>query len=173
MRRRAILERAVHAAEALDHVLLAIARDLERLHHGLGPVVADAAGGDLIAVAGDVVLERLDGQRVLPVERIETALRHRERVVREVDLLVFLVVFVHREVDDPGEFEPILVDQVQLLAEFGAGKAGKFPEFLGIAGDKERGIARLQAERSADGRRPFRADVVGKRACTLARPRAT
>ncbi len=67
MRRGAVLERAIHAAETLDDVLLAIARDLERLHHRFRLVVADTAGGDLVAVADDVVLERLDGQRVLPV----------------------------------------------------------------------------------------------------------
>ena len=39
------------------------------------------------------------------------ALRHGERIVGEVDLLVFLVPFVHREVDDPAEFEAVFVDQ--------------------------------------------------------------
>ena len=143
MRRGAVLERAVHAAETLDDVLLAIARDLERLHHRLGAMVADAAGGDLVAVAGDVVLERLDGQRVLRLQRVEAALRHGERVVREVDLLVFLVVLVHREVDDPGELEPILVDQVQFLAEPGACQPRELPEFFGIAGNEERGVTRF------------------------------
>jgi Asp-tRNA(Asn)/Glu-tRNA(Gln) amidotransferase A subunit family amidase len=64
VRRRAILERAVHAAETFDHVLLAVAGDFKRFHHRVGPVVADAAGGDLIAIADDVVLKRLDGQGV-------------------------------------------------------------------------------------------------------------
>ena len=102
------------------------------------------------------------------LQRLEPALRHRERVVREVDLLVFLVVFVHREVDDPGELEPVLVDQVQLLAELGAREAGEFPELVGIAGDEERGIALLQAELRADRRGPLRADIVGKRTGALA-----
>ena len=65
VRRRAVLEGAVHAAETLDHRLLAVAGDLERLHHRLGAMVADAAGGQFVAVAGDVVLERLDRQRIL------------------------------------------------------------------------------------------------------------
>jgi len=85
-------------------------------------MVADTAGGDLVAVTGDIVLVGLDGQRVLGLQRLETALRHRKRIVREVDLFFFLVVFVHRKVDDPGEFEPILVDQVQLLPQFSARK---------------------------------------------------
>src|SRR5690348_3481621 len=168
MWRRAVLEGAVHAAETLHDIALAVARDLERLHHRVRPMVADAAGGDLIAVAGDVVLERLDGERVLRRERLESALRHRERVVREVDLLVFLVVLIHREVDDPGELEPVLVDQVQFLAEFGPRKAGKLPEFVGLAGNEERRVAFLQTELLTDRSGTFRPDVVRKRAGSLA-----
>ena len=76
MWRGTILEGAVHPAEALDHVLLAITGDLERLHHRLGPVIADTAGSNLITVAGDVILKRLDGQRVLGLQRLKPALRH-------------------------------------------------------------------------------------------------
>ena len=65
MRRCAKLERAVHAAEALDDILLAIAGNLEGLHHRVRAVVADTAGGKFIPVAGDVVLERLDLERIL------------------------------------------------------------------------------------------------------------
>ena len=53
----------------------------------------------------------------LALQRIKAALRHRERIVREVDLLVVLAVLVHREVDDPGELEPLLVREVQFLAD--------------------------------------------------------
>ena len=70
--------------------------------------------------------------------------------MREIDLLLFLVPLVHREIDDPAEFEPVLVDQVQFFAELGAGKAGEFPELVGIAGDEEGRIALLQAELCAD-----------------------
>jgi hypothetical protein len=61
--------------------------------------------------------------------------------VREVDLLVFLVVFVHREIDDPRQRVLILVDQVQLLADLGARESCEFPELCRVAGDEERGIA--------------------------------
>ena len=88
--------------------------------------------------------------------------------MREVDLLLFLVVFVHRKVDDPGQLKPVLVDQVQLFAKPGACEAGKFPELVGIAGDEERGIAFLQPQGIAYGRRPFRADIIGERTCPLA-----
>ena len=87
--------------------------------------------------------------------------------MREVDLLVLLVPLVDREVDDPGEFEPLLVDQVQLLAELGARQAGELPEFVGIAGDEERGIAFLQAKLLADRFGALGADVLGERARAL------
>src|SRR5437588_12619413 len=98
MRWGAILECAVHTAETFDDILLSIARDLERLHHRLGPMIADTAGSDFIAIAGDVVLKRLDGERVLGPQSVKATLRHREWIMREVDLLFFLVVFIHREV---------------------------------------------------------------------------
>ena len=60
------------------------------------------------------------------------------------------------------------VDQLQLLAELGAREAGEFPEFVGIAGDKERGVAVLQPERKTDRGGALRADVVGERAGALA-----
>ena len=123
MRRRAVLEGPVEAAETLLDRLARQAAHLERLDHGLGQMVADAARGDLEAVADHVVLERLDVQRILAVQRIDPALRHRERVVREVDRLGFLVPFVEREIDDPAQLEAVAVDQVELLAGPRAGSA--------------------------------------------------
>src|SRR4029079_17106602 len=57
---------------------------------------------------------------------------------------------------------------IELLADPGAGKAREFPEFGGIAGDEEGGIAFLQGELRADRRGAFRANVVGKRTRALA-----
>src|SRR5580704_18509651 len=68
MRRGAVLERPVHAAESLDHRLFAVARDLEGFQHGLGAMVADAARGKFVAVAGNVVLEGLDREGILAEE---------------------------------------------------------------------------------------------------------
>ena len=70
VRRRAILEGAIHAAEFLDQHFLAIARDLERLLHDLGAVVADRAGRQLHAVADDVVLIGENVERVLRLQRL-------------------------------------------------------------------------------------------------------
>ena len=52
-------------------------------------------------------------------ERFEPALRHRERIVAEDDLLGVLVPLVHRKVGDPAEAKGILLDEVELLAELG------------------------------------------------------
>ena len=75
---------------------------------------------DLEAVADHVVLERLDAERLLAVQRLDAALRHGERVVGEVDLLLVLVPLEEREVDDPAQLEAVAVDEVQFLAGAGA-----------------------------------------------------
>src|SRR6185437_17089571 len=160
-------EGTVHAAEAVDHLLLAVSCDLERLHHRLGPMVPNAAGGDLVAVAGDVVLEGLDGQRILRLKRLKPALRHRERVMREVDLFLLLVILIHREIDDPGEFETVLVDEVEFFGDLAAGKTCKFPELVGVAGHEESCIALGQSELLADPSGALGPDIVGQRTCAL------
>src|SRR6185503_14682715 len=117
------------------------AGDLERLHHRIGTMVTHRARSDLKAVADDVVLMRLDRQpllvRLCCLERRETALWHRERVVREVDLLVLLVPLVEREVDDPGERELALIDELQFFADARAGFPGELVELRRVAGGKE------------------------------------
>ena len=60
VRRRAEFQRPDHAAEAVVHHLLAVARNAEGLVHDLGLVVADGAGADLEAVANHVVLIGLE-----------------------------------------------------------------------------------------------------------------
>ena len=104
-------------------------------------MVADRARGDLKAVAHHVVLEGLDGERILVFSAFNATLRHGERIVREVDLLFFLVPLVEGEVDDPGEREFILVGVAQFLADAGAGIACELHELLRTAGDEEAGIA--------------------------------
>ena len=98
---------------------LRIAGDLERLVHDVGAVVADRARAQLHAVADDVILPGEDVERVLALQRLHLALRHREGVVAEVDLLLLLVIFEHREIDDPAEAERALLDQVELLGDAG------------------------------------------------------
>src|SRR5690606_1184893 len=132
--------------------------------HQFGRLVTDRTGGDLVAVADGVVLVGLDGQRILVLERLEATLRHRERVVGEVDLLLVLVPLEEREVDDPAEFEAVAVDQVQLLADPGARFARELVELRGFAGDEEAGVAVVEAELGADRLGAFRTNVLGKRA---------
>ncbi len=97
----------------------------------------------------------------LRVQRFEATLRHRERVVREVDLLFFLAPFIEREVDDPGEGEFVLVDEVQFLAHQRAGITGEAVEFLRTASDEEAGITHIETHLLADRIGAFRSDVFG------------
>ncbi len=110
---------------------LVVARDREGLPHDVRAVVADRAGGHLVAVADDVVLvgrERQDAlacRRVERQERVGLDRRHRERVVREVDLLLVLVPLVLREVDDPGRRRTGPCREAELVADADARLAGE------------------------------------------------
>jgi len=161
MRRRAVLEGAVEAAKTLLDIGLAQADFLERLDHQFGRLVPDRAGGNLEAVADQIVLIGLEAERVLGLERLHAALRHRERVVGEFHLLGVLVPFVERKVDDPAQLEPVAVDEVQFLAGAGAGVTGKAGEFGRIAGGEEAGVAILKPQLDADGFGALGADVLG------------
>src|SRR5690606_5973328 len=106
--------------------------------------------------------ERLDRQRLLAVQRVYAALRHGERVVAEVDPLLVLVPLVEREVDDPAEREAVAVDEVQLLARPGTGRAGEGHELLRVAGDEEAGVAIGEAELFTNRFGTLLANVLGK-----------
>ena len=139
------------------------------LLHDVGAVIADRARRQFDAVADDVVLERLDAEdrlAVLGIEReelLDLHVRHRERVVGEVDLLLLLVPLVHREVDDPAELEAVLGDEVELFADLGARRPGELHELIRPAGDEERRIADADAELLCDLLGALRPDVARQR----------
>ena len=129
-------------------------------------MVADAARGDLEAVADHVVLERLDDERILrlcsasmPPCGIENGLW------REVDPLLVLVPFVEREVDDPAQLKAVPVDEVRAprrpRLRACAGEPG---ELLRITGDEEGGVPVGESELLPDRLGALRADVLGDRA---------
>ncbi|MNQ77402.1 hypothetical protein D3C85_922680 [compost metagenome] len=163
MRRGAEAEGVQHAAELLLDHRGVVTGDLEGLEHDLGLVVPDRARAQLIAVADDVVLIGADGQRVLGLQGLHPALRHREGVVAEVDLLLFFRPFEHGEVDDPAELELLLVDQLQLRADAGAGQTGELGEDGGVAGGEEGGVALAQTQACHQGLGRLLTQVLGDR----------
>ena len=54
----------------------------------------------------------------------------------------------------------VLVDELELLADLGARKASELGEFVRIAGDEKRGVARFQAERRGGSPRCARAPML-------------
>src|SRR5690606_38328078 len=110
----------------------------------------------------------LDLQRVHRLQRLEFALRHRERVVAEVDLLRVLVVLVHREVDDPAEPELAITDQAELLAHPGARGTCELGGLQFLAGGEEAAVIGAEADSVIERLHPLLPMVLGDRAAELA-----
>ena len=155
MRWSTITERVQHATKlCLDHVG-AIASKLKRFQHDVRAVVPDRAGRQFNTVTDDIVLERFQLKLLLDriglLQRFHTALRHGERVVREVDLLVVLVPLIHREIDDPAELEDTLLNKLQLFANLVAGSAGQLVSGVMVASGEEDTVACAQPESLKEG----------------------
>ena len=107
-------------------------------------------------------------ERVLRLQRFHLALRHRERVVAEIDLLQLLVVFEHREIDDPAELEAAFLDQAELLAHAGARGAGELGRVLFLAGSEEQTVVFAQPQLGVELLHALGAVVLGDRPAELA-----
>src|SRR4029078_2446583 len=77
-------------------------------------------------------------------EIVRRQVRHGKWIVREVDLLLLLVPFVHRKVYEPAELDPVAVDQPELLADPGARGANELEKLLRLPRGEEDGIALIQ-----------------------------
>src|SRR5215471_18818207 len=99
-------------------------------------MIADRARGVLDAVADDVVLKGLDGEGIFGLECLQSPLRHREWIVAELDLAGLLVELVHREVHDPAEAELIPGDEIELLRDLAARRAGEFCRCPSLVADE-------------------------------------
>ena len=145
VRRRAVAEGVDHPGEFGVDDFLAVSGEGERLVHRLGAVITDRARGDFVAVADEVVLIGENRQRVLLFERLQPALRHRKRIVRKLDGLGLLVHLVHRVIDDPGEFEDVLFDEIEKASD------ALWNLLLGILDQKPAEAVRVLAEGVVDG----------------------
>ena len=146
VRRRPVAKRLEQAAELLLNHLRFVAGDPERLDHDVGAVVPNRPRRQLDAVTHDVVLPGQDRERVLGLERLHAALRHRERVVAELDPAGVLVDLVHRVIDDPAEAEFALGVELKLGADFHPCRGGEGVEDLRHPTDEERRVAVNQAQ---------------------------
>ena len=150
------------------HHRLGIAGDLERLLHDIRAMVPDGAAGQLHAVAHHVILEGKDIQRVHGLQRLLAALRHGEGVVREFDLAGLLVHFEHREIDDPAQPEHVLFQQVEILAQLGAGLTGELGGLQRLVAGEEHRVAIAEAGALLQVGQLFRRQELGDRAAPLA-----
>ena len=160
MRRRSVLERVVERGELRFEVFFGVARNFKRFFHDVDAVVAHRAGGKLHAVAHDVVLVGENVLRLFVQQRVHTALRHGERVVREHDRAGFLVGLEHREIDDEAELEAVFVDEAEARAELRADLPGKLRGDVRLVGDEENDAAGFQTGAADQFVRAFRPEDI-------------
>ena len=132
---RTVAERIVHGRELGLDIGFAEAHELKGTDHDLGVVVPDGAGGQLHAVADQIILIGVDRQRVdlaamRTLKRLQAALRHGERVVAELQLAGLLADLIHREVDDPAELIALGIHmaldlRAEQLAQYACGLDGR------------------------------------------------
>ena len=167
MRRRAILKRAVHAAEFFEQHILAIARESESLLHNVGAVVPDRPRRQLDAIADNVILKRLDREDGFLIggvecdESIVIEVRHRKRIVRKVDFLFVLIPLIHREIDDPAELEDVFLREAELVADLEPRRPGEFGGFFFLVASEEHRVAGVEAGLFRDFRLHFGGEKFG------------
>ena len=88
--------------------------------------------------------------------------------MREIDLAGGLVTLIHREVDNPGKAEDVLVDQPLLLADPHPRTAGQMCRRRLVGTGKEHRITIPDTRRKADLLGLFRPQRLGYRAARLA-----
>src|SRR5690606_12771368 len=117
----------------------------------------------LDAVTDDIILIALDVERIHRLERFETALRHREGVVAEVDFLLHLIIFEHREIDDPAEAEDVLFADIKLIPDTDARLAGRLGGPHRFVAGKEVRIPLTQARNLANFCKPLLVEMFRNR----------
>ena len=145
MRRRAVPKCIQHAAESFLDFLGTVPGDLEGAQHDVGPMVSNRAARQLDAVADDVVLVRFDRQRILRVERVEPALRHRKRIVAEGHLPGLRIALVERKIGNPAELVGVRLDDVELAPKVAAKPIDGTADLAGLLRHEENRVARLGA----------------------------
>ena len=145
MRRCSELECLIERSELRLQRLLIIARQRERLDHNAEIMVADSSGGQLDAVADNVVLVGKDLQRVLGLQRLKPSLRHGEGIVGKAELLRLRVKLIHRKVIDIAEAERIFFRQTKLFAQFIPYLSGIVARLILLVGDEENRVSRLKS----------------------------
>ena len=108
-------------------------------------MVAHRARQQFYAVADKIVLVSINVQRILAVQCIHSALRHRERIMRKFNSAGFFVFFIKRKIDNPAHFKRIFVNQAEFFADLVAQTAGKLVKLHALAGHKDNRIAVLSA----------------------------
>ena len=151
MRRSAVAESLKQGGKTPLKFVQAVSGDGERLDHDVWPVVSDGSGGEFDAVADDVVLPSQDVFRIGgSFQCFEAPLGHRERIVAELDLARVRVTLVHRKIYGPAEAKCAVIDQIEFLAELGAGYAREGRRPGGLVAHEEDSVSGANPGRIAN-----------------------
>ncbi len=161
MRRCAELEGINHGAEFGVDVGAIIAEHAENFVEHFGVVVADAAGADFVTISHHVVLVSHDAKAAFGtitgrVEGFDAAARHAERVVAEVELVLFIIPFVKWEINDPGQCDDVRILQFEVVGKFDTQAAEDFVDDRSLVGAEEDDVAVSRASFFTDGLNFFR-----------------
>ena len=115
------LEGVKHAAEAVFDVGMVVAEDFKYAIHDFWVVITDGARSNFVAVHNHVILVSNNSKFLLVglgvFERSETALWHAKWVVAKVELIVFAIPFVERQIDDPTKRNEVWIFAAKVVGK--------------------------------------------------------
>ena len=140
MRRCTVLQRGQQEAEFLFRLVLLDAQQFEDLRLHVLAMDTHRTATDFVAVQHHVVTPRDNAVELAGELFRRVDLRRGEGMVHGIVAAILVVVFEHREVDDPQR-RPLALDHVAVVADLLAQRAERVIDHLGLVGTEEHQVA--------------------------------
>ena len=163
MRRRPIPERIQHPPKPRLNLVGPIPRNLKRLQHHLRLMIPYRPARKLNPITNNIILKRLYGQRVLPLQRRHPALRHRKRIMRKHNLLLLLIKLIHRKIHNPTKPKFSSRNQPQILPQPSPHNPRKLRRIQRLPRRKKHRIPGRQPTQNPNLLRPLRIQILSNR----------